>query len=1387
MTKIKEDYMVGLDIGTDSCGWVATDFQNNILKMHGKRAIGSHLFESGLSAADRRGFRTTRRRIKRRKWRLGLLEEIFDSEMAKIDPYFFGRLKESGLSPKDSRKKTSSIVFPSAKEDKEFYDKYPTIYHLRNALMTKDRKFDLREIFIAIHHMVKYRGNFLQDTPVKDFNASKIDVQTTLENLNEAYSKFAEEYSIEFATENAHQIEDILRDKTIFKLDKSKQISKLLFVPSENKDESKLRKDIAKQIANAILGYKAKLETILMTEVDKDEKSNWEFKLSDVDADEKLEQIIATLDENKQTILAEVRKLFSAITLSGIVDEGKTLSESMIRKYEDHRNNLKLLKKVIDNHADKEKAKKLALAYDLYVNNRHGHWLEAKKVLQKKKVLSKEDFYAEVKKNLDNSPASKQILNEIALDSFMPKQRTDENGVIPFQLHQIELDKIIANQSKYYPFLGEENPIEAHRSQAPYKLDELVRFRVPYYVGPMIQPNEKAKDKQTQQNQNFAWMVRKGSGRITPWNFDQKVDRMESANRFIKRMTTKDTYLLGEDVLPANSLLYQKFTVLNELNNIRINGHRISVETKQEVYEQLFKHNTTVSSHKLITHLKEKYRLPSVEIKGLADPKKFNSGLATYNKLKNKHLFDEVIDDPAYRNDFEKIIEWSTIFEDKSIYRKKLQSLDWLNQKQIQALTNLRFQGWGRLSQKLLTGLHDSNGQTIMEQLWDSQKNFMQIVNEPDFKAAITKENQKIVKATSTEEILADAYTSPANKKAIRQVMKVVNDIVKAASGKAPKQIAIEFARDADKRERTRARGARLQSIYENIADELISTSLRENLRKARKDNKFVYDKFYLYFMQAGRDAYTGKPIPIDEVTTGYQIDHILPQSFIKDDSLDNRVLVASPVNNGKSDNVPVKMFGNRQAANLGITISAMWKKWLDLGLISERKYKNLKLDPKSINKYQASGFIHRQLVETSQIIKLVSTILQAQYPESEIIVVKASSNHYLREHLNLYKSREVNDYHHAIDAYLSTICGNVLYQAYPNLRPFFVYGQYKKFSSDPEKEDMILQHTRRFDFISRLFERDDNRIRASKNGPVVLDRDRIKQQLQQAYNFKYMLVSRDTSTRDQEMFNMTLYPRSDRDTAKSRNLIPKAKGLSTEIYGGYSGNADAYMAIVKINKKKGSEYRVVGVPMRALVELKSAKNSDEKLKQILEPNILFNKKGKRKSAILSFDIVKDKIPYKQVILDGDKKFMLGSSTYVYNAKQLTLSWDAMKVVTGNLNSKTHTEDEIRQAQISTYDEILEKVDKYLPLFDINKFREKLHQGRDKFVQLTIDEQRETLLQILNGLHDNPVMVNLKNIGFTTPLGQLQMKSGITLSESAILIYQSPTGLFEKRVKIADL
>ena len=66
------------------------------------------------------------------------------------------------------------------------------------------------------------------------------------------------------------------------------------------------------------------------------------------------------------------------------------------------------------------------------------------------------------------------------------------------------------------------------------------------------------------------------------------VDLEASAEQFIRRMTNKCTYLPSEDVLPKYSLLYSKYEVLNELNNLRLDGEKISVEQKQKISEKLF-------------------------------------------------------------------------------------------------------------------------------------------------------------------------------------------------------------------------------------------------------------------------------------------------------------------------------------------------------------------------------------------------------------------------------------------------------------------------------------------------------------------------------------------------------------------------------------------------------------------------------------------------------------------------------------------------------------------------------------------------------------------------------------------------------------------------------
>ena len=98
---MKQEYYLGLDMGTGSVGWAVTDTDYQVLKSHGKALWGVRLFETAMTAEERRGFRTARRRLDRRNWRIQILQEIFSEEIAKVDPGFFLRMKESKYYPED--------------------------------------------------------------------------------------------------------------------------------------------------------------------------------------------------------------------------------------------------------------------------------------------------------------------------------------------------------------------------------------------------------------------------------------------------------------------------------------------------------------------------------------------------------------------------------------------------------------------------------------------------------------------------------------------------------------------------------------------------------------------------------------------------------------------------------------------------------------------------------------------------------------------------------------------------------------------------------------------------------------------------------------------------------------------------------------------------------------------------------------------------------------------------------------------------------------------------------------------------------------------------------------------------------------------------------------
>ena len=518
--------------------------------------------------------------------------------------------------------------------------------------------------------------------------------------------------------------------------------------------------------------------------------------------------------------------------------------------------------------------------------------------------------------------------------------------------------------------------------------------------------------------------------------------------------------------------------------------------------------------------------------------------------------------------------------------------------------------------------------------------------------------------------------------------------------------------------------------------------------------------------------------IDIDNLSN-YDIDHILPQAFIKDDSLDNRVLVSRAVNNSKSDNVPVKMFGSNSMPDqvLGAkTIRGFWQRLSENNLISKKKYRNLTTNPGTIGKYTKEGFVKRQLVETSQVVKLVSTILTEKYQneDTKIIEIKAALTHQFREKFGFIKLRNLNDFHHGFDAYIVNIIGLYLYKRYPKLRSYFVYNDFKKLG------DNAIKNLKTFNFLGDI----ENKNLIEYDGQIVMDKQDVFKHLERAYMAKIVPVSKEVYTNENNMFKQTVFPAS---TASSKKLIRIKNDKPVDIYGGYTSNNDAYLAIVKQKDK----YQVVGVPMRSLSKLQQAEREGnqeylEVLKEELTPQFIQVKKNRKTGEVTKkvkkFDIVLGKVSFGQLVVDGDQKFTLGSSTYKYNASQLTLSKKSIDIL-ARIGEKENTDEELE----NVYVDILDKVNKYYALYDINKFRERLNSGFDLFKELNIEEKEDVLSNMLDGLHANATFGNLKKIKVSTPFGQLQVPTGIKLSRNAELIYQSPTGLIERRVKLKNL
>ena len=295
----REDYYVGLDMGTGSLGGAVTDTQYHLLKVKGKDFWFVREYETAKSQLDRRTHRIAKRRLQRHKARIGLIRSYFAEDVLKRDPLFYIRQDNSKYyqEDKDVRLTTKDSIFADpGYGDKEYHDdkEYPTIFHLRQALLRdqiKDEERYSRFLYLAIINMFEHRGHFLLNTESSDLNADMIkDVGELVMNAICGVS--------EYGSVTYKEIIEILEDKNISRTAKKDQIASKIDIKKSEKAQMERIKCLCGMEADARV----------MFEIEADEKIKIAFQQAAFE-DEK-EEIEVAIGEDRYLIIENMKQLY---------------------------------------------------------------------------------------------------------------------------------------------------------------------------------------------------------------------------------------------------------------------------------------------------------------------------------------------------------------------------------------------------------------------------------------------------------------------------------------------------------------------------------------------------------------------------------------------------------------------------------------------------------------------------------------------------------------------------------------------------------------------------------------------------------------------------------------------------------------------------------------------------------------------------------------------------------------------------------------------------------------------------------------------------------------------------------------------------------------------
>ena len=1179
---------IGLDVGTDSVGWAATDENFQLRRLKGKTAWGARLFSEASDAKGRRQFRTSGRRLARRRERINILNTLFDPLIKEKDPTFFLRLDNSMLQNDDPIKPAEAIaecpLFINKKDEKEYYKKYPTIWHLRKALIedNDDAYSDTRLIYLAIHHIIKYRGNFLTEGEkyTKSFDNSILDkFNQVLIDLFETQDEdeIEENCFVGLAKDKYESFIDIAKNKSKGKSEKKKG----LFALMVKDDDSKA---FLEMFCTLVAGGEYSSKKLNR----KDEETYGDVKIA----------FNSNYDDNIGTYqdalgdafdLVDIAKaIYDYCDLCSILNNHNYLADAFVEIYESHKQQLKALKhicKSIDasNGFANESSlyvqifnqKDNAKNYAAFTHN--GSSIGRCNIdIFNKYILGLISPYANELVGEDaKNWAQLEILAET--DSLLQTIALRSTSVIPMQLHKQELEIILDNCIR--------RNIKGIDDNFKTKVMALFKFKIPYYCGPLTTRSE------------YSNVVFKNDEcrKLMPWDYEDAIDFDATKKKFMEGLTNKCTYLKDKNVLPKQSILYQDFDTWNKLNNIRINGNKPTKDELHEIFDFASRRSkTTVNDIKKYFKNIKNVKANDIVISGI----NANDYLNCSSRAILSKCFDLSTSD--YTHDFEtaeNIIYLKTIYTDsnKDGDQAIAQQYSSLTSEQKKIVSSLKCKGWSPLSREFLELRYaDELGeikQSIIELLRNCEGNLMEVFHKYKFQERVDEYNNKIFGTKSNKQIVSELIEEmpPKMKRPVIQAVRIINEVVKVAK-QDPDKIAIEVTReDNDKKtkkkltDKATARQTQIRSFLSNISklseEKIRAGEISLELDSLNDLKKLNGKHLYLYFLQNGRDAYTGEPIDIKDVVDGtkYDTDHIIPQSLMKDDSIDNLVLVKREINQHRSNEYPIP-----SAIRNNVEVRKLWDRLKKAGMMSEKKYNNL-VRGTPLSDDELSAFIAAQINVVNHSNVVIRDVLKRLYPNTQLIFSKAQYPSQIRQELSIPKLRDLNDTHHAVDAYLNIVAGVSLTNKFGDM----------KLIKAREKNDNISFNLTRYISSILLSKESDQKTNLGN----LIDQTSRRHDFLLTYRFDYQ---------DDSFYKQTIYSK------ESESLIRLHDNLETKRYGGYSNTTTEVNCIATIIGKKKTRY-LVGVPHMLIEKAKNGKNIQNELLQLVphkeNENVLVNLK----------------------------------------------------------------------------------------------------------------------------------------------------------------------------------